>query len=55
MVESQSKFSYRDLIKGLKNGQYRKILVLTGSGISEPAGVPTDLTPRHREYDDMDE
>jgi NAD-dependent SIR2 family protein deacetylase len=36
----QIHFKYNDLINGLKINKFKKIVVLTGAGISVSAGIP---------------
>ena len=41
LAESEKiKFTYEKLVKGLKDGQFKKIVVTTGAGISVSAGIP---------------
>jgi vacuolar-type H+-ATPase subunit E/Vma4 len=37
---SSRQFTYKKLIKGLKNNEFQKIVVVTGPGVSKSAGVP---------------
>ena len=39
-VREPGDFRYEDLVSGLKEGRFRKILVMTGAGISVSAGIP---------------
>lgn len=36
----QKDFTYEMLIDGLKQGNFKKIIILTGAGISVSAGIP---------------
>ena len=45
--------SYEKLVDGLKNGKYRKILVMTGAGISVSAGIPDFRSPKTGIYDNL--
>ena len=44
-VREEGDFQYEDLVKGLKEGRFRKILVMTGAGISVSAGIPDFRSP----------
>ena len=37
---SSKSFSLDNLIERLRNGQYKRIVVLAGAGISTPSGIP---------------
>ena len=39
-------FTYNDLVEGLKQRKFKKILVLTGAGISVSAGIPDFRSPK---------
>jgi len=38
--EKHSNFSFEELIEGLKNEEYKKIVIITGAGISVSSGIP---------------
>ena len=50
-----SDFRYEDLVQGLKEGRFRKILVFTGAGISVSAGIPDFRSPGTGIYDNLQE
>jgi hypothetical protein len=50
-----SGFSYSDLVQGLKEGKYKKIMVMTGAGISVSSGIPDFRTPKVGLYDNLQE
>jgi len=50
-----SGFGYSDLVNGLKEGKYKKILVMTGAGISVSSGIPDFRTPGTGLYDNLKE
>ena len=39
-VPDRPQFTYNDLITGLKENKFKKIVFLTGAGISVSAGIP---------------
>lgn len=43
--EEKKKYTYQDLVEGLKNKTYKKIVFLTGAGLSVAAGIPDFRTP----------
>jgi superfamily I DNA/RNA helicase len=45
MSLAEKKLSYESLVQRIKEGKYRKIVVLTGAGISVSAGIPDFRSP----------
>lgn len=43
---AEIKFTYDQLVDGLKNNKYKKIVVVTGAGISVAAGIPDFRSPK---------
>ena len=54
-VKPEGSFTYEDLVAGLKENRFRKILVLTGAGISVSAGIPDFRSPGTGLYDNLAE
>ena len=49
MIEKAERaFTYKKLVKGLKEGKFKKIVVCTGAGISESTGFPIFSSPKWR-------
>ena len=52
---SETYFDYKKMVDGIKSGNYKKILVLTGAGISVSAGIHDFRTPGTGLYDNLKE
>lgn len=54
-LKEPGEFTYEDLVEGLKENRFKKILVLTGAGISVSAGIPDFRSPGTGIYDNLKE
>ena len=48
-------FTYDRLVEGFKKKEYKKILIMTGAGISVSAGIPDFRSPGTGIYDNLKE
>ena len=44
--EEKKNLSYDQIVENFKEGKYKKVLVLTGAGISVSAGIPDYRSPK---------
>lgn len=44
--KEKSKISYEEVIAGMKDKKYKKVVVLTGAGLSVGAGIPDFRSPK---------
>ena len=51
----KNRYSYDQLVQGLKAGKYKQVCVCTGAGISVDAGIPDFRSPKTGLYDNLAE
>ena len=54
-VREPGDFTYEDLVSGLKEGRFKKILIMSGAGISVSAGIPDFRSPGTGLYSQLEE
>ena len=50
---TKNRFKYENLVEGLKEGRYKKIVIVTGAGISVSAGIPDFRSPKTGLYSNL--
>lgn len=52
-IADDGDLTYEKIVDGLKNGKFKRILVMTGAGISVSAGIPDFRSPKTGIYDNL--
>lgn len=46
LENAKIKFTYQKLVEGLKTNKFKRVVVVTGAGISVAAGIPDFRSPK---------
>ena len=54
VVKQRERFTYEKLVEGLKESKFKKIIVITGSGVVLSSGIPDLRKPETGIYDEIE-